>query len=257
MAFDWTQFKTLLDSENSHFKRFKKKSSLDALIAQLKGRTTFPPDVKQQIREAMAYIPYDKQRKYAQTLADVNQQIGLGIAAFPFAVPANLTMAFTKFEIYLGSYTGYNSIGQSRNITLVPGHQGNTMPCSFVHWHTLTWESSNGNAASLANVRTREYVKFLKSPQLPPFNVIQDPDQEFRHPGPPHDQRCMGTKGATYGKDGHSTKLPSIIAAYPRVAGMLRGEQTYEYSCDDGATWGTIEGSHFVLEKSVFQDGAD
>ena len=256
MDFDWTQFMALLESENSHFKRYKK-SSLDSLISKLKGRATFSADEKKQIRELMACIPYAKQQKYAQTLGNVNTQLGLGIAAFPFAVPSNPTMAFTKFEIYTGRYTGHNGHGQSKQIFLIPGHEGNTLPCSFVHVHKLTWESSNGNAASLASIRTREYVKFDKSPQLSPFNAIQDPDQEFRHPGPPHDERCMGTKGGTSGVDGHSTKLPSIIAAFPRVAGMLLGEQLYEYSCDDGATWDTMEGSQFLLEKEVFPDGGD
>jgi hypothetical protein len=257
MAFDWNQFKAILETENSHFRRFKRSSSLDALVGQIKGRTQFPDDVKRQIREAIAFIPYDKQRKYAQTLANVSKQIELKIPSFPFAVPANLTMKFTKFELFMGTYTGYNALNQTKSIDLMPREGDNSLPGAFVHEHRLSWESSNGNTESLANVRTREHVRFQREPQSPPFNHLQDPDQDFRAPGPPFDTNCKGTKGATSGIDTHSTKPPSLITAYPRVAGTLLAEQTYEYSVDDGVNWDIIDGSHFLLEKSVFRRGAD
>jgi len=257
MTIDLSVLKSLIDGENTRFKRFKRRSSLDSLLAQVKGRSTFPASVKREILELMAFIPSEKQRKYRQSLDYINQQLGLGIKGFPFAVPCNATMYFEKFQVFMGDYTGYNDRGESKKCPLVPNDAGSIGPCSFVHKHVLRWESSNGDKAALKDISTREYVKFLKSPQLPPFNVIQDPDQEFRAPGPPHDQTCPGTKGGAEGIDLHSTKLPALITCYPRRPGTLVAQQTYEYSCDDGATWATMADSHFLLEKTVSQLGKD
>jgi hypothetical protein len=257
MAVDWAVLKSLIEGENSRFKRFKRHSSLDSVLAQVKGRSTFPANVRRQVLELIAFVPAEKQRKYGQSLDYINQQVGLGIKSFPFAVPCNATMYFEKFQVFMGDYTGYNNHGESKKCPLVPDDPGSIGPCSFVHKHVLRWESSNGDKNSLKDVSTREYVKFLKSPQLPPFNVIQDPDQEFRAPGPPHDQTCPGTKGGTEGIDLHSTKLPALITCNPRQPGTLVAQQTYEYSCDEGATWATMDNSQFLLEKSVSQIGKD
>jgi hypothetical protein len=133
--------------------------------------------------------------------------------------------------------------------TLDPGVPGSPGPRGFLHVHRLSWESSDGNPASLHDVETRESVRFRTSTQIAPFNAMQDPDQVFVQGG--------NNFGLLSNDDDHSTCLPAIICAHPRVPGTLIGEQWYQYRRRGEPDWTNIEGAAFLLEKSVFQEGPD
>jgi hypothetical protein len=245
--FDFNTFMAKVKQDNPSFKRFTLTSSLDPLIAQVRGQTVFPAASKAKVERLIAFMPFQKQTEYKQALAYLAAQSGVRIGA----IPCNPVMKFTQFKIANSGYKGYNNAGQQRFVMLDPDTPGSPGPRSFVHVHKITWSSSNGNPASLATVRTREYVKFLQDTQAPPFNKIQDPDREFYAPG------TAGTTGATEGTDDHTTKLPALICCFPRQAGRLQGEQWYQYSVDNGVTWNNIEGAAYLLEKKVAKVGID
>lgn len=247
MAFDFNTFMGLVRQDNPSFKRVKRTSSIDPLIDELRDKKFFSAAIKDKIENIIAYIPYDKQQQYSRSLAYVGRELGVRIGA----IPCNPVMKFVKFRVLSGQYTGYNTTGQSKLVTLIAGDRNSIGPRSLIHQHTITWSSSNGHTASLAQVRTREYVKFLADTQAEPFNKIQDPDREFYAPG------NRGTTGATSGTDDHSTKLPALICCNPRKAGTLIAEQWYQYSVDNGATWKNIVGAAYLIEKTVRQAGTD
>jgi hypothetical protein len=246
-VFNLNVFLATVKIDNPTFKKWAVSSSLDPLIQQLKTNSHNTPQGKAKIQRLIAFMPFAKQTSYSRSLAYLTTTLGVHVGA----IPANAVMEFNKFLILSGMYKGYNAAGESRNIVLDAATPGSLGPRSFIHRHTLSWTSSNGNPASLANVRTREYVKFLADTQAPPFNKIQDPDREFYAPG------NMGSSGSTSGVDDHSTKLPSLICCNPRQAGSLRGEQKYQFSLDNGATWQDIDNGQFLLEKTVRLVGQD
>ena len=233
--------------DNPNFKKFALSSTLDPLIKELKTNSHNTPAGKARIQKLIAFMPSAKQTSYSRSLAYLTTTLGVHAGA----IPANAVMEFTQFQIISGYYTGFNATGQSKMIVLDPAAPGSPGPRSFIHTHKLSWASSNGNPGSLANVRTREYVKFLTDTQAPPFNKIQDPDREFYAPG------NMGSSGSTSGTDDHSTKLPSLICCNPRQAGSLRGEQKYQFSLDNGTTWQDMDNGQFLLEKTVRRVGND
>jgi hypothetical protein len=245
--FDINTFMAKVKQDNPSFKKWTRTSSLDPLIAQLRGPTVLTAAGKANVERLIAFLEFPKQASYKQALAYVAAQLGVRVGA----IPCNPVMKFVQFKIGKGGYKGYNGAGQDRFELLDPDTPGSPGPRSFVHVHKITWSASNGNPGSLATVRTREHVKFLQNTQAAPFNNIQDPDREFYAPG------TMGTTGAMEGYDDHSTKLPALICCYPRQAGTLQGQQWYQYSVDNGATWNNIEGAAYLLEKSVAKVGAD
>jgi hypothetical protein len=247
MAYTFSQFMTLVRTDNPHYKRISFNSSLDDLIDELKDKMFFSPVTKKKLERLAAFIPHDKQVQYRRSLGFLNTELGIRIGA----IPCDPVMKFIAFEYQTGGYTGYNSTGGSTFVMLDPTTPNSPGPRGFVHRHQITWKSSNGNAASLATVRTREYVKFLTDTQAPPFNAIQDPDREFYAPG------IQGTTGDMSGIDDHSTKLPALICRYPRVAGELIAQQWYQYSTDNGANWQNIEGAAYLIKKSVRREGND
>jgi hypothetical protein len=247
MPFNYTLFMAKVREDNPNFKRFARTSHLDPIIAEVKDKTFITPALKDRLETLIAFMPHDHQQKYPRALGHLTSTAGVRV----LAIPANAKMKFTGFMIKTGGYTGYNSRGESKNVLLDPGTPGSPGPRSLVHNHTLSWESSNGNVASLATVRTREYVKFLADTQAPPFNAIQDPDREFYGPS------ADGNAGGTSNTDEHSTKLPALICCYPRQAGTLMAEQWYQYSVDNGATWKNMEGGAFQIEKTVRKEGND
>jgi hypothetical protein len=247
MAFDFNQFMTLVRQDNPNFKRFTRTSHLDPIIEELKDKKFITPALKERLEKLVAFLPHDRQQTYRRALAYLTTQGGVRV----LAVPTKPVMKYVGFYIEKGGYTGYDQRGGSKFVYLDPDSTGSPGPRSFLHRHTITWSSSNGNIASLAQVRTREYVKFLQDTQAPPFNKIQDPDREFYAPG------LQGSIGASSGTDDHSTKLPALICCYPRQPGTLIAQQWYQYSIDNGANWSNIEGAAYLIEKTVRRDGSD
>ena len=246
MPFDFTVFMSKINQDNTHFKRFALSSHMDPLIKELKGKTFISPIAKAKIQQWVAFLPHAEQQKYTQTLAYLAQQ-GCTLV---MAIPCKPVMTFEKLQIRTGMYEGYNG-AQKQAVMLDPDSVGSPGPRSFLHVHKLTWAPSNGNKPSLATVLTREHVKFLADTQAPPFNNIQDPDREFYMPA----NGSVATGCENY--DDHSSKLPALICRNPRVAGVLRGEQRYQYSTDQGHTWENLPGGEFLLEKSVRKEGND
>jgi hypothetical protein len=156
-------------------------------------------------------------------------------------------MSFVKYVLKQGKYMDTNG-------AWVDAFDGSTDPLSkrivigplaFLHVHRLSWDSSDGDLASLNNVKTRERVSFRQPTQAAPFCDFADPDQFFTQVG------ADGQLGGT--SDDHSVMIPSLICCNPRQAGTLIGEQWYQYSLD-GVNYQNIEGAAFLLEKSVSQD---
>lgn len=173
------------------------------------------------------------------------------------AIPVKPKMKFARFQIALGMYMADDGTGlKEYQLRGDPSSVGPGWPRGFLHRHSLTWESSDGDPNSLQDVFTREWVKFRTPTTSPPFSALQDPDQEFYAPGPPHDGNCRGTQGAMGGTDDHSTCHPALICCWPRQAGTLIAEQWYQWRRGNDA-WQNIEGAAYLIEKSVFQEGPD
>jgi hypothetical protein len=246
-VFNLNTFLATVQIDNPAFKNWAVTSSLDPLIKELKTNTWATAPGKARIERIIAFLPHAKKARYSRSLAYLHLQLQVSIGA----IPANTVMKFDAFRVMRGNYKGYKTSGESKIVPLDERTVGSPGPSSFIHRHTLTWSSSDGSVASLGQVRTREYVKFLTDTQAPPFNVIQDPDREFYAPG------TQGATGQTSGIDDHSTKLPSLICVYPRQAGLLQAEQKYQYSVDNGTTWVDMDNGQFLLEKKVRQVGND
>jgi hypothetical protein len=247
MPFDMQQFMTRVKTGNRLFTLAK--SSLQPLINLLGIKQVFTPTEKASIQRAVAYLPFAKRQRYAQALQYLGQAINISVSA----IPCNPRMAFHEYAIHTGAYGGVNSRGEKKLVWLdprsaQPGAINGLGPFRYLHTHRLSWSSSDGNAASIANVLTWEHVRFLTDPQAPPFNKFADPDRDYYMPE-------GGASGATYNDDDHMLRCPAVTCSNPRVAGSLVGEQVYQYSTDHGATWQPIEGAAYLLEKRVYKDG--
>jgi len=237
MPFSLMHFIGLLATKDTSFKKLSriKNSSMDPLIALLPvgGVTTVLHTPK--ITETIAYIPYDKQMKYKDALEYLRTQLNLReIQQIPFAIPVQPTMKMDEFYTLSRSYPG--------GPLLDPG--------TYIHVFKITYKSSNGNMASLTRVGTRENVTFTSDPAGAPFNYVQA--NTPRH----FVQGATTNSGANLGfaKDDHSTIIPSVICAWPRVTGELVAEQLYEYTTD-GINWHTIPGAAYLIKKGVRASG--
>jgi hypothetical protein len=240
MAFTLAQFMSKATAVNPHISRIKE-SSLEPLLVVLRalppvGAVT--PQKKAEIQQAYAFIPFDKQTKYKNAFDYMKAEI----AKFADAIPCKPLMTLHRFETNMGEYKGTNASGASKSILLNPR--------SFHHLCRFSYSSSNGQMTSLSAVGTREQVTYTTNPEAPPFNYVQA--------GTP----VTFTQGATtnsgaqggYCDDDHSTIVPALICAKPRVAGKLVAEQWYEYTTD-GVNWAHIPQAAYLLEKSVKAGG--
>lgn len=216
---------------NPNFKRIKD-SSLDPLNVLLQNSPqALNAAQRQQVLEALGLIPYAKQQKYQAALNYARQQLNLGIPGIPYGYPVNLVH---RFDFYEASMAAWGN-----------GAQDNRPDGWFEHNFKLTWNSSNGNMASLAPIWNQERVTF----QLPAA-------------GPPFSNAIMGNTPQTYvwgnlhnsangGSDNHFFMHPSLMLAYPVAAASVPAHQEYEYSPDNGATWYVIPGGQFVFNRGV------
>ncbi len=174
----------------------------------------------------------------------INNPIGPNIIAKSKAVPVNPRMESTGIFMQGGVIElDDNKLFHLNLDSRYPNNQQlKTGPLRFLHPHNLSWESSDGNLASLSDVFIREHVKFNKPTQSSPFNVNADEDQEFYQ---------VGTKGdAGSSEDTHSIRLPALVC--DGTTGTHIGQQWYQYSLD-GQKWENIEGAAFIIEKTVYQ----
>ena len=81
--FDFNTFMAKVKQDNPSFKRFTQTSSLDPLIAQVRGQTVFPAASKARVERLIAFMPFQKQTEYKQALAYLAAQLGVRIGAIP------------------------------------------------------------------------------------------------------------------------------------------------------------------------------
>jgi hypothetical protein len=226
MPFDYATFQTHLNTADPHRSRFKTSS-----FADLEGllRRGSPWTTQQQIQAAYAAIPHDKQVKYVNAC----NYLKVNFPGLVDAIPVKPKMHYRRFAVL-----------RIPN----PGNPDHIL--RFYHVHELTWASSNGDAASLATVGTRERVTWRTLPTLPPFvgpamqGVIP---QTFT-------QGATTNAGADACRnpDDHSIGNPDLIVQRPPAAGSAIADQVYEYTTD-GANWQPIPGAIFELERGVRQ----
>jgi hypothetical protein len=162
--------------------------------------------------------------------------------------PCNPRMEFEGFYIKNG---GYKSMvkGVETNVLLTKGARDpvdpniELGPYSFLHRHKLSWESSDGNLASLAIYKVRELVSYNQPTQNAPFNNCADPDQLFAQGSDD------GSNGS--GTDDHSIRWPALICQ-PGATGTITATQKYQYKKDSDAQWTDMPEACFILEKKVY-----
>lgn len=176
-------------------------------------------------------VPYSRQIKY-QTAFDILKRAGFYIGGRP----CSPSMHFHRFDEGEYNYVGNDGVTDSLQ-ALSPG--------SLHHVFDFKWKSSNGNMASLAQIWTREHVKFRTSQRASPFNQNNPPDMEFYW-----GESLGATTGM--GRDDHSTKPPALICRFPLQAGACIAEQWYQFSYDK-VTWHNIPGAAYLLNKGVRQ----
>jgi hypothetical protein len=121
--------------------------------------------LKTDIQEMIVNVPYSRQIKY-QTAFDILKRAGFYIGGRP----CSPSMHFHRFDEGEYNYVGNDGVTDSLQ-ALSPG--------SLHHVFDFKWKSSNGNMASLAQIWTREHVKFRTSQRASPFNQNNPPDMEF------------------------------------------------------------------------------
>ena len=231
---DVLRFRTEVDRINSHLSRFYT-SSLEPLLIELGAQPMLnaDPGKMTRLQELIFQIPYDKQMKYGVAL-DLLKPYGLYICGRP----CDPTLTFAWFARDSFSYVGMDPMG---NQLMVPLEQP-----SLHHVFDCKWKSTTGNLHSLANVGTREYVRFLTSQQAPPFTdrmPIDPPGRAFYAGESP-------TSVLGFGRDDHSIRPPQIVCLYPWVAGENVAEQWYQYTLDN-RTWINIPGAAYLITKGV------
>ena len=243
--FQYAEFEKRVKKANPQLSRFTK-SSLEPLMKQLEQvRNVANPAQKKAIQEEIFKIPHDRHQKYKDALAYLTQTLGVKVCARP----SDPTMELAYFAAGEFLYEGINS---NRQMVLSSSHPGYVPVHSYHHVFDIKWKSSNGNPASLAQVGTREHVKFRTQPGGPPFNQnLADTPIEFFH--------GVSTTGANtcLGRDDHMTKPPALICSFPLQPGELVADQWYQYTIDNGATWENIPGAAYNIIKGVRKSGAD
>ncbi|RVT86543.1 hypothetical protein DXV76_00140 [Rhodobacteraceae bacterium CCMM004] len=216
---------------NPHLGRYRK-SALDGILKLIgtHARTTLSPEMSDRLQEMIYTLPHASMVKYASALEPLKAG-----GFFICGRPDKPTMNFVRFDEGLYSYVGKTHDGQDKLVLLEPG--------SLHHVFDLKWKSSTGDMTDLADVWTREHVKFRTSQRNPPFNDVMPPDLEFR---------WGETRGAShgYGRDDHSIKPPQLVARYPYVEGSNVAEQWYQFS-PDGQTWTNIPGAAYLIHKEI------
>lgn len=241
--FKLADFNTHVTTANSHFARHKQ-SSLQPLLDELATIVGVPTPVqKKAIQEAIFNIPFAKQTKYQQALNYLATNCGVKICGRP----TEPTMNLESFRIADFLYHGLDGANKPILNTMDQDH----VPIqSLHHVFDFKYKSSTGNLASLANVGTREHVKFRVQPGGPPFTTaLSDTPLEFHH--------GVSTTGASsgYGRDDHMTKPPGLICGFPLAPGELIADQWYQYTIDNGATWENIPGAAYNIVKGVRDAG--
>lgn len=230
MPFNIATFHQHLTTANSHLSRFKESSlsPLENLLRTL-GAAVGPLTLAQ-IQPLWAAIPYAKQQKYANAAAYLRQFI----PALADAIPVSPIMEYIEFKV-----------------SRMPLGEEPQYPMRFYHVHRLTWQSSNGNMASLANVGTRERVTHRLNPAGPPFDATINAGIPMTFT-----QGATTNAGANFGSnfDDHSVGNPSLTLRRPLTHGSVIADQDYEYTTD-GVTWHSIPGAQYEIEKGVRAHG--
>ncbi len=240
--FKLSDFNKHVSDANSHFARFKE-SSLEQLIGELTMINGMPTmQQKQKIQDRIFFIPHDKQQKYQKALNYLATSCGVAICGRP-TDPVMELQSFRTAEFL------YHALDANNKSVLNTSVGGYVPVQSLHHVFDFKFKSSTGNLASLANVWTREHVKFRQKPGGPPFNnALADTPIEFNHGE-------STTSSSGYGRDDHMTKPPCLICADPLVAGELVADQWYQYSIDKGVTWENIPGAAYNIIKGVRKSG--
>lgn len=186
---------------------------------------------RRQITEALGRIPFAAQQRYIDALGYARQQLRMEICSLPYAYPVDLVHTFDYYEVAEASWGGPMD-------RLLDGW--------FSHNMRLTWRSSNGNMASLANIRNRESVTYLQPAMGPPFRaaMLQRTPQVYVRGDNP-------SSSHGFGSDNHSFMNPSLMLQYPVAPAVIQANQEYEYSPDGGLTWYEIEYAQFEFDRGV------
>ncbi|WP_407154272.1 hypothetical protein [Bradyrhizobium sp. STM 3557] len=224
MPFVFATFQNHLNTADPHRSRFKKSSFADLEEILAGGMPWNMP----QIQAEYGAIPHNKQVKYANAC----NYLKANIPGLADAIPVQPKMHYRRFRV------------------LKMNHAGNpNYILRFYHVHELTWVSSNGHAASLSNVGTRERVTWRTSPAGPPFDATMNAGIPMTF-----------TQGATTNAgaqacsnyDDHSIGNPDLVVRRPLAAGSVIADQVYEYTAD-GTNWYPIPEAYFELERGVRQ----
>jgi hypothetical protein len=232
MPFQIATFRQYISTANDHYSRFKTSSlaPLETFLAGWNGVVT--PAATAQIQALWGAMPPAKQQRYAGAMSYLRQFV-TGILD---ATPVSPTMSFDEFRVMLVPFDGHLQF-----------------PMRYYHKHSLTWQSSNGTLASLANVGTRERVTHRTNPAGPPFHagVNANIPQQFT-------QGATTPTGAQSGRNGddHSVGNPAVILRYPLAVGSVIADQVYEYT-GDMVNWHPIPGAEYEIEKGVRMRGTD
>jgi hypothetical protein len=226
MPFNIVTFQQHLSAANANISRFRESSMapLENLLRAL-GAAVGPLALAQ-IQPLWAAVPYAKQQKYAAAAA----YLKVWVPGLVDAIPVAPRMEFIEFRVF----------------TMPHGGQTN-YPMRFYHVHNLSWQSSNGNMASLANVGTRERVTHRTNPAGPPFDPVINAGIPMTFT-----QGAHTNSGANFGgnRDDHSVGNPALILRRPIAVGSVIADQVYEYTTD-GTTWHPIPEAQYEIEKGV------
>lgn len=226
------KFRAEAEAANKTLGRFVG-SSLDPILAELGSAASVNADPAKMARlqELIFFLPAERQQKYQKAL-DVLKSAGLFIGGRP----TDPSMHFVRFDMGEFAYVGLDHKGQDKLVILKPG--------SLHHVFDFKWKSSTGNPQSLANVATREFVKFRTSQQAAPFNAVMPTDMQFFWGE-------SSSASACFGRDDHSIKPPKLVCRFPWVEGENVAEQWYQYSVDKMVSWHNIPGAAYLLTKGV------
>lgn len=228
---DVEAFRGKASSINSTIGRFKK-SSLHPIFQELGSSKKIFADLSklEKLQEMVFQLPYEKQKKY-QIALDILKIAGIKICGRP----CEPVMEFVRFDQGAFMYVSLDENMNDQLTTLEPG--------SLHHVFDFKWKSTTGNMQSLADVWTREHVKFRTSQQSAPFNDAMPPDMEF------YWGQSRGAQTGV-GRDDHSIKPPKLVCRFPWTSGENIAEQWYQYSLD-GQNWKNIPGAAYLLTKGV------
>jgi hypothetical protein len=232
MPFQIATFRQYISTANAHYSRFKTSSlsPLETFLAGWNGVVT--PAATAQIQALWGAMPHAKQLKYAGAMSYLRQFVN-GIVD---ATPVSPAMSFDEFRVLLMPFDGHQQF-----------------PMRYYHKHSLTWQSSNGSLASLANIGTRERVTHRSNPTDPPFHAGVNAGIPLQFT-----QGATSPTGAQSGRNGddHSVGNPAVILRYPLAVGSVIADQVYEYTADM-VNWHPIPDAVYEIEKGVRMNGTN